>query len=84
MQTAAVGSHSTPQQFSLAVNQKAEQEKWQQSMQEAVARVESQLRHIVQKKMIRVSEFFRDFDPLRSGYIPSKCYRVWLMSFMTG
>ena len=27
------------------------------------------------KKSLRVSEFFRDFDPLRSGYISSKEYK---------
>ena len=34
--------------------------------------VEDQLRHVTQIKRIRVSEFFKDFDPLRSGYITSK------------
>ena len=34
--------------------------------------VEDQLRHATQMKRIRVSEFFKDFDPLRSGYITSK------------
>ena len=33
--------------------------------------VEDQLRHVTQTKRIRVSEFFKDFDPLRSGYITS-------------
>jgi Ca2+-binding EF-hand superfamily protein len=31
--------------------------------------VEKKLKHIVNERRIRVSEFFRDFDPLRSGYI---------------
>lgn len=36
------------------------------------AGVEDKLRHVTQIKRIRVSEFFKDFDPLRSGYITSK------------
>lgn len=38
----------------------------------SAASVEEQLRHVTQIKRIRVSEFFKDFDPLRSGYITSK------------
>ena len=34
--------------------------------------VEVQLRHVTQTKMIRVSEYFKDFDSLRSGFITSK------------
>lgn len=38
--------------------------------------VEDQLRHVTQIKRIRVSEFFKDFDPLRSGYITSKAPKI--------
>ena len=34
--------------------------------------VEIQLRHLTQIKMIRVSEYFKDYDPLLSGFITSK------------
>jgi len=43
--------------------------KWQQDIDSAAARVENQLRYVAQKKMLRISEFFRDFDSLRSGYV---------------
>ena len=68
-------ARSPPPQSSLAVWKKEDEEKRlqrEQSVQAEVRRVEAQLRHILQKKQIRVSEFFRDFDPLRSGYITSR------------
>lgn len=34
--------------------------------------LEERLKYITQIKRIRVSEFFKDFDPLRSGFITSK------------
>lgn len=34
--------------------------------------LEDRLKYITQIKRIRVSEFFKDFDPLRSGFITSK------------
>lgn len=34
--------------------------------------LKERLKYITQIKRIRVSEFFKDFDPLRSGFITSK------------
>ena len=33
------------------------------------ANIEAKIRHTTQTKRIRVSEFFKDYDPLRSGFI---------------
>lgn len=33
--------------------------------------VENKLKYFIQDRAIRVSEYFKDFDPLRSGYITS-------------
>ena len=35
--------------------------------------MENQLRYIAKKKSLRMKEFFRDFDSLRSGYVASMC-----------
>ena len=35
--------------------------------------VEERLKHATQTRRIRVSEFFKDYDPLRSGFITSEC-----------
>ena len=34
--------------------------------------VEKALKSLAQIKRVRVSEFFKDFDPLRSGFITSE------------
>lgn len=34
--------------------------------------IEDQIRTTVQLKSVRVAEFFKDFDRLRSGYVTSK------------
>ena len=34
--------------------------------------IEVRLRHAAQDKMLRVTEYFKDFDPLRSGFISSE------------
>lgn len=74
MQTAVVDPQVSAQPKLTWAPQHMNSQKMDQSesLQSAVTRVESQLRYYVQKKMVRVSEFFKDFDSLRSGYITSE------------
>ena len=44
-----------------------------------VCDVENRLRHATQR--IRVSEFFKDFDPLRTGFITSEHFVVIYCSY---
>ena len=37
-------------------------------------KVEDRIRHAALAKRVRTTEFFKDFDKLRSGYITSKFY----------
>ena len=38
----------------------------------ALTAIENKLKYIIQNRGIRISEFFQDYDPLRSGYITSE------------
>ena len=40
--------------------------------------IETNLRTLAQTKRIRVTEFFQDFDKLRSGYITGNIHLFWL------
>lgn len=42
------------------------------SPQPELTSIENKLKYIIQNRGIRVSEFFQDYDPLRSGYITSE------------
>lgn len=63
---------STPPEMTLdRWKQQQEKTKMMQNTRSEVNLVEKQLRHVTKTKMIRVTEFFKDFDPLRSGFITS-------------
>ena len=67
-----VGTHTSPKSTLGSWKCKGDLNLRQSVPEQVVDVVENQLRHITKTKMIRVSEFFKDFDPLRSGYITSE------------
>lgn len=44
--------------------------------------VEDKFKSMAVTKRIRVSEFFKDYDPLRSGYITSESYMYYVDRFL--
>ena len=81
-QTAAVEMNTPPHHLTTEIKWDPKQNlEWKQDIYFPVTRVENQLKYVAQKKMLRVSEFFRDFDTLRSGYVTSKFCITYTVHF---